>query len=582
MSKRLWWILLASLLVLMTACIVLSWNTREAMMALPFLHKSKDPLSAATSQKTVVDLQPWQTAEVLATMAASAEESEQAHEAEHLADHEVDQAFAAALREASLDHRALTGEAADLAKKVARLQSLVEGDQVTVRNLTAHDPDDDLDVAKAQLGLDTDQLTEAQQDLTRAGGDQRGLIQEELAAHENAMKKYDAEVAGQKPPAVNAAETSATLAAEISAWFAQDNRHDLLLSAAQQTRQAAATVLAKHKALEESSTAASAQEATGDKNSRLNALSAQSTRSQLLGIYDDRNDTLRQLAATYDKWAAQVVLQHRMTGHLILQSLGLIAFILICVMLCDELALYLARRPALDPRRMKTLATILKLTIESIGAVLVLLVIFGKPNQLPTILGLATAGLTVALQDFIIAFFGWFALMGGGGIRVGDWVEINGVTGEIVNIGLFRTSMLETGNSVDKGRPTGRRTSFINSYAIKGQYFNFSTAGQWMWDEIRVGVPAGREAREVIEQVRTRVVVDTAENSRQAAQEWKQVSEHFSTDPAVDMRPAGTGIDLVVRYVTRASDRFETRNKLYHDILGLLHETGDTANTAAH
>ena len=79
--------------------------------------------------------------------------------------------------------------------------------------------------------------------------------------------------------------------------------------------------------------------------------------------------------------------------------------------------------------------------------------------------------------------------MGKNGIRVGDWVEINGVGGEVVEIGLFRTAMLETGNWTDKGHPTGRRVTFINSFAIKGQYFNFSTTGQWMWDEIEVTFP---------------------------------------------------------------------------------------------
>src|SRR2546421_6006616 len=43
------------------------------------------------------------------------------------------------------------------------------------------------------------------------------------------------------------------------------------------------------------------------------------------------------------------------------------------------------------------------------------------------------AGLTVALKDFIVGFFGWFALMRKGGIRLGDWVEINGVSGEVVD-----------------------------------------------------------------------------------------------------------------------------------------------------
>jgi hypothetical protein len=107
---------------------------------------------------------------------------------------------------------------------------------------------------------------------------------------------------------------------------------------------------------------------------------------------------------------------------------------------------------------------------------------------------LTTAGLTLVLQDFIIAFFGWFVLMGKHGIRVGDWVEINGVGGEVTEIGLFRTTLLETGNWTDKGHPTGRRITILNSFAIRGQYFNFSTAGQWMWDEISVSLPPSDDA----------------------------------------------------------------------------------------
>ena len=150
--------------------------------------------------------------------------------------------------------------------------------------------------------------------------------------------------------------------------------------------------------------------------------------------------------------------------------------------------------------------------------------------------------------------------------------EINGVAGEIVNIGLFRTSMLETGNSTDKGQPTGRRIAFTNSFAIRGQYFNFSTTGQWMWDEIRVSIPAERDAEKTIEQVRRLVMEETAKDAQQAEQEWKQVSRHFATGPAVDMRPGGSGIDIVIRYVTRARSRFEVRNRLYQAVLGLIHK----------
>jgi small-conductance mechanosensitive channel len=572
MASKFRWVFIAGLLALMTVCIALSWSTRDAMVHLPFLREHEDPLSGSASQNTIVNLQPWQTAEALTALAASAEETEYAREAEHLADHEVDQAFAAALRETTMQRHAFTGEAAALAQKVARLQKIVDDDQARVHELTAHDPDDDLDVAKAQLGLDTDQFTEAQQDLTRAGGDQRGRIQEELTAHEAAMRKYDAQVTSQSPPAINAAEARATFAANVNAWFEQRKRHELLEAAAQKSRADATVLTSQHDKLEHSQTASIEAR---DKASRLAILNSQSTRSQVLGIYDDRIETQRQLAETYNKWAAQVLLQRRMTGHLMLQSLALIAFILICVMVLDELAMRLAGRPALDQRRMGTLSTMLKLAIEFTGAVLILLVMFGKPSQLPTILGLTTAGLTVALQDFIIAFFGWFVLMGRNGIRIGDWVEINGVVGEIVKIGLFRTSMLEMGNSVDKGRPTGRRTAFINSFAIKGQYFNFSTTGQWMWDEIRVSIPAERDAYKTIEQVRAQVMEETAKDAQQAEQEWKRVSRHFATEPAVDMRPGASGIDIVVRYVTRAGNRFEVRNRLYQKVLGLLHRPAE-------
>src|SRR5208282_2181230 len=83
-------------------------------------------------------------------------------------------------------------------------------------------------------------------------------------------------------------------------------------------------------------------------------------------------------------------------------------------------------------RQVETLRTVTRVAIQVLAVLLILLVIFGPPSQLGTFLGLAGAGLTVALKDFIVGFLGWFVLMGKNGIRLGDWVEINGVTGEVV------------------------------------------------------------------------------------------------------------------------------------------------------
>lgn len=235
--------------------------------------------------------------------------------------------------------------------------------------------------------------------------------------------------------------------------------------------------------------------------------------------------------------------------------------------------------PKLDHRQTQTLCSILELAIQAVGLVLILLVIFGTPKETPTIIGLTTAALTFALQDFILAFLGWFVLMGKNGIRAGDWVEINGVGGEVTEVGLFRTSLLETGTSEDKWHPTGRRTTFMNGFAVRGQYFNFSTSGQWMWDEIGVTVPASDDAQTIIERIHKIVLDETAENARLAELEWKRGAREnglsrFSATPVVNLRPSGSGIDTEVRYVTRASERFEVRNRLYQRIVELLQKQG--------
>ena len=210
-----------------------------------------------------------------------------------------------------------------------------------------------------------------------------------------------------------------------------------------------------------------------------------------MSILDDRLGAQQQLVTLYVRWGKQVELQHKIVLHLMLQSLTLIATIVLLTLLAGWGLQVALDRMSRDRRQRQTLRMILNLGTQVIGLLLVLLVIFGTPQQMPTILGLATAGLTVVFQDFILAFCGWFVLMGRNGVRVGDWVEIDGVGGEVVEIGVFRTWLLETGNWTANGHPTGRRVSFLNGFAIRGKYFNFSTAGQWMWDEIKVSIPPG-------------------------------------------------------------------------------------------
>lgn len=552
-----------------------------------------------------MDLHPWQTAQALAALAVTAEEIEYARDAERLADHEVDQAFASALRQASAQRHVLTGEALKLSQNLGRLQRVVNEDQAHVQRLTqsagrqASSPSngaapvlvaDDLDVAKAQLGLDSDEVADAQQDLARAVGDERNRIQQELAAHEADMRKYDAETGQEGQVAVVSAQQFGSLAKRLKAWIGEQTRYRLIEQAMQQAQTDAAALIVQHNQLEGVANAASSADSTNSAQARANgpsspepdqtvelaSLNSRAAQRQLLSIYDDRIQTQQQLAAVYGKWSAQVLLQHRIVLHLLLRSSALIALILLCLALFDALVHRLADRPGVDRRHMHTLRIIFKLAIRVAGVVLILLVAFGTPSQMPTIIGFTTAGMTVVLQDFILAFLGWFVLMGKNGIRVGDWVEINGIGGEVVETGVFRTVLLETGNWTDKGHPTGRRITLMNSFAVKGQYFNFSTTGQWMWDEITVTIPPREDTYRIIQLIHKAVLEETERDAGLAEQEWTRVTKHnrlgrFTVASAVDMRPGIYGLDIIVRYVTRASDRFEVRNRLYQRVIDLLH-----------
>lgn len=449
-------------------------------------------------------------------------------------------------------------------------------------NSSVQDTQDDLEIAKAQLGLDTDQLDDAQEDLARASGDDRAQIQSELQDHEAAMKGYDSGQAAGKQVAVLSAKRYGTLSALIEAWSSQRSRHTLIQQAQQQALADVSTLTSEHNALQAKTNATLQAGTTPDSSdhaTRLAAINERSAQRQLLSIYDDRIQTEQQLAAVYSKWASQVLLQHRIVMHLILGALSWIAVIIIVMLLCDALLARLMAWPNRDRRQLLTLRAMSRLSLQILGGLLMALAVFGSPQQMPTILGLATAGLTVVLQDFILAFFGLFVLMGKHGIHVGDWVEINGVGGEVTEIGLFRTTLLETGNWTDTGHPTGRRVTFINSFAIRGQFFNFSTSGQWMWDELSVSVPSGEDTYAMVEDIHKTVIEATEKDAEIAEQEWKRGSRsdglgQFTAKATVNVRPSASGVDVFVRYVTRASERAEMRNKLFQKVLEVLRQPG--------
>jgi small-conductance mechanosensitive channel len=589
-------VLLGIIGVLLAGSIFLLWFTGDAVGKLSPGATGRRFRRAPA--KAIVDISPWQTAQALAQLAVSAEEKQYAQQAERLADHSVDQAFAAALREATLSaqNRQLTGDAQAIVQRIGQLQTLVAQDQDVVKQLSpshsdnkspqATDASDDtgLQIAKAQLQLDSDELDDAQEDLDRATGDERPQIQSELSAHEAGMKKYDSQVEDPGQLAALSTAQYGTLARRIGAWNRQRARAQLLDEAEKQAESDVRTLTAAHQALSTKVGSAGAQDAASaqDQVSRLARLQSRSIERQLLSIYDDRIQTEQQLADVYRKWAAQVQVQHRIVLHFIFKSLVWLLAILGCMVLGIALLRRAMEHPGIDARQRHTLRSIAELCIQIVGAIWMLLVIFGPPRQIGAMLGLATAAMTVALQDFILAFFGWFILIGKKGMRVGDIVEIDGVGGEVIELGLLSTTLLETGTLTGQGYPTGRRVNLMNSFAIKSKYFNFSTAGQWMWDRFDLPIPSSQRTHLRAEQVLRMMQEETADWGSQAEREWSRARAagltRLQAVPSVNLRPSGNEFKLEVRYVTRASERFQTRNRLYRRVLDLLQMPADSSD----
>jgi small-conductance mechanosensitive channel len=541
----------------------------------------------------LVDQRPLKTAQQFAKMPTTVEEKPFAEQALALTDKEMDLAFAAAVLDAQEHPPVLTAEAKAIQVRLQKAEDSLDYSKKRVDALTAAEAkasgskkdslDDQLDLAKAQLELDQDEVDEAKQDFTHAGGDPQGRIQTMVEQHEAASHSSDSTHITVSEP-----EEARGLIHRVQQWSAWHQKQLQLWRAKDDAEAAAASFSAKHAALETqvkaqkqelSQSPPVAQGQNPDTREQSAALAKTTRRragdQKTLTILAKRIADETQLADVYGNWISVVAARQRAVLHKGMIGIAVILGILLVGVFFDGWLEHLLGKTSLDRRQVETLRAVTRVTLQVLAVILILLVIFGPPNQLGTFLGLAGAGLTVALKDFIVGFLGWFVLMGKNGIRLGDWVEINGVTGEVVELGMFHTVLLETGNWTDSSHPTGRRVTFTNSFAIEGHYFNFSTSGQWLWDELQIVVPTGQDPYPIVDAIQKKVLEFTGEGAQQAEREWQGAAKSRdmssrSAAPAINIRPVIGGIELAVRYVTRANERYQTRAKLYEAAVGLL------------
>jgi small-conductance mechanosensitive channel len=560
--------------------------------------------ASGTAAASAVDQTPILTAQKLAQMPTAEEELPLAQEALRIADHEMDLAYAAAEREIENNPAPLSAEAKEIEARLTQAEDALAADDALVERLTAEaakaagakkdELEDQLVLATAHQEEHQDEVDDAKEDLARAGGDSSSRIQAMIQEHKVSSQTID-----NLKISVSTAIDQRGLIHLFSHWWAFHQKQLLLWEAKQQAESAVAAFSERHKALEaqsdakQGSTLAAAKPASASAPANLSqeksadlvkAAKRRAARKKTLTSLDKRIDDQKQLAGIYGKWITVVAAKKSAVLHAALIGVTTVLVILLIGVFFDTWLERLLGKLSLDRRQVETLRTVTRVGVQVFAVLFILLVIFGLPGQLGTVLGLAGAGLTVALKDFIVSFLGWFVLMGKNGVRLGDWVEINGVTGEVVELGMFHTVLLETGNWTDSGHPTGRRVTFTNSFAIEGHYFNFSTSGQWLWDELQVVLPPGQDPYPLIEALQKKVLEATAETAKQAEQEWKSAASSrdmkaLSAAPAINLKPVVGGVEIAVRYITRANERYQLRAKLYQFAVEMLGRKGVPAST---
>lgn len=530
----------------------------------------------------------FSTATTLSAIADTADERAYSEHAQHLADELLDTGFTVALQQAAATPRAQANPNSAEQLRVKRAEAAVQADEQAVAGLqgsgsatnagTNGAAAGELAVAVAQLALDRARLADARNDASegqQGAGERLQELQQEHEAVHNVVKQSTAGDWGQlAAEAANRNPIRARgLVGELRAAWLLQQKIQRLRAAEAQVRAAIPDMRTRHNQLHQSLQRQEAElqsAAPGlSHEARVARLHALEQLQEQISRFDQQSDLATELADTYHSWIPLAQQQRNLALHRGLRDLLVLLGLIIVLGVMLTLVERIFHRTSWERKRAMTLRHVLRLSVEIVAALVGLLIFFGQPTQLFTVIGLAGAGLAVAFQDAILSVAGWFVLMGHSGVHLGDWVEINGVVGEVIEIRLLKTVLMETGNWITAGHPTGRRVFFPNSFALKGSYFNYSTVGQWLWDEVEVQLPAGMDAHRAASEVEQALQKELREPSERASHEWQHWQRDdvpYSTEPTVQLRPEGGQFNLVVRYTTPAQERSAMRERLWRVI----------------
>ena len=194
--------------------------------------------------------------------------------------------------------------------------------------------------------------------------------------------------------------------------------------------------------------------------------------------------------------------------------------------------------------------------------------------------GIVAAGIAVALQDLFKNFVGGVIIFVTGIYRVGDRVEINSRKGDVIDIDILYTTLMEMGEWMSGDQPTGRLTIIPNGYILSGSVNNYTKDHTFLWDEISVPITYDSDWKEAVAIILSVVRRETEEVGREAEKSLSSLEEKYYlprkvVEPAVFITMTDNWINFNIRYMTEVRERRMTKNKLSRLILDEIEKSDE-------
>ncbi len=214
-------------------------------------------------------------------------------------------------------------------------------------------------------------------------------------------------------------------------------------------------------------------------------------------------------------------------------------------------------------------------TYYVITAVVIITIIFiwlDKSISWSTFFGFLSAGLALALHQVLLNIAGWVLIILHRPFSLGDRVEIDGVQGDVIDIQVFYTTLLEVGNWVKADQSTGRVVNIPNGTVFKNALFNYTMGFEYLWNEISVLITF-QSNWELAEQIILKIAEEEREEIEgRARQELSKMSKRYMIKygkftPITYVEIKESGVEIILRYLTSVRKRRDIETKINQLIL---------------